>query len=58
MIRPNCLIVLFTIMDTEKAEKYVGLNIYWARREIWISGSLIWSETLIELMFNHYGEFR
>ena len=28
------------------------------RRLIGISGSLIWSKTLMELMFNPYGEFR
>ena len=32
--------------------------IYGGRREIGISGSLIWSETLMELIFNPYGDFR
>ena len=30
----------------------------WGRRGIGISGSLIWSKTLMELIFNPYGEFR
>ena len=30
----------------------------WVRMEIGISGSLIWSETLMKLIFNPYGEFR
>ena len=31
---------------------------YWGRRVIGSSGSLIWSKTLMELIFNSYGEFR
>ena len=30
----------------------------WGRRVIGISGSLIWSETLMKLIFNPFGEFR
>ena len=30
----------------------------WGRRVIGISGSLIWLKTLMELIFNHCGEFR
>ena len=30
----------------------------WGRRVIGISGSLIWSKTLMELIFNSWGEFR
>ena len=33
-------------------------RIYWGRRVIGISGFLIWSKTLMELIFNPYGEFR
>ena len=32
--------------------------IYRGRRVIWISGPLIWSKTLMELIFNPCGEFR
>ena len=31
---------------------------YWGRRVVGISGSLIWSKTLMELIRNLYGEFR
>ena len=39
-----------------------GLNFLtsygWGRRVIGISGSLIWSKTLMELVFNNCGGFR
>ena len=34
------------------------IYVYWGRRLIGISGSLIWSKTLMELIFNPCGEFR
>ena len=34
-----------------------ALVVPWGRRVIGISGSLIWSETLMELIFNPCGEF-
>ena len=34
------------------------LSCNWGRRVIGVSGSLIWSETLMELIFNPCGEFR
>ena len=36
----------------------VWYNLLWGRRLIGISGSLIWSKTLMELMFNRCGKFR
>ena len=33
------------------------ITLHWGRRVIGISGSLIWSKTLMELIFNPYGEF-
>ena len=37
---------------------YVPISLLWGRRAIGISGSLIWSKTLMELIFNPCGEFR
>ena len=43
---------------------YIRLNfiyyitLYWGRRVIGISESLIWSKTLMELIFDLYGEFQ
>ena len=37
---------------------YYSLYYKWGRREIGISGSLIWSKTQMELIFNPSGEFR
>ena len=40
-------------------ERYVGLDNYiYGRRVIGISGFLIWSKSLMELIFNPCGEFR
>ena len=36
----------------------IHYNVIWGRRVIGISGSLIWSKTLKELIFNPCGEFR
>ena len=38
--------------------KYGRLSIVWRQTVTGISGPLIWSKTLMELMFNPYGEFR
>ena len=38
--------------------KYRLLCLNWGRRLIGVSGSLIWSKTLMELIFNPCGEFR
>ena len=38
--------------------KKKSVSIYRGRRVIGISGSLIWSKTLLELIFNPCGEFR
>ena len=38
--------------------KYIYIYIYIGRRVNGISGSLIWSKTLMELIFNSCGEFR
>ena len=35
-----------------------SIYIYWGRRVIGISESLIWSKTLMELIFNPCGEYR
>ena len=51
-------------LDTEEHKINFTVNIYYTsnllrgRRVIGISGSLIWSETLMELIFNPCGEFR
>ena len=37
---------------------YIYIYILWGRKVIGISRSLIWSKTLMELIFNPYGEFR
>ena len=38
---------------------YIWINsLYWGQRLIEISGSLIWSRTLMEFIFNPCGEFR
>ena len=37
---------------------YISYSIYWRRRVIGISGSLIWLKTLMELICNPCGEFR
>ena len=37
---------------------FLHLIIHWGRRVIGISRSLIWSKTLMKLIFNPYGEFR
>ena len=40
-------------------QNYIAyLSIVWGRRVIGIFGSLIWSKTLMELIFNPCGEFR
>ena len=48
----SLFLLLFTQLDIGSIYKY------WGRRVIGISGSLIWSKTLMELIFNSCGEFR
>ena len=58
---------IYKIYICEIGEIYKVLSSYYikkkcyierGRRVIWISGSLIWSKTLMELIFNPCGEFR
>ena len=41
-----------------REDNYKRLILSWERRVIGISGSLIWSINLMELIFKPYGEFR
>ena len=43
---------------SSKISQWSIIILFWGRRVIGISGSLIWSETLMELIFNPCGEFR
>ena len=46
------------VMRWDEMKMFTEYNVYWGRRLIGISGSLIRSKTLMELIFNPCGEFR
>ena len=57
-IKHNYLNQHFYQRITAQFINLIPLYNLWGRRLIGISGSLIWSKTLMELMFNPCGEFR
>ena len=59
----SCLFIFrhykcFTILHIKYVQYYVTYMKMQGRRDIGISGSLMWSKILMELIFNPYGEFR
>ena len=47
LVRPFCVLLIFRLLLSLRGRRVIG-----------ISGSMIWSKTLMELLFNPYGEFR
>ena len=56
-LRNHCLLK-GAVEEIVNGKNIRGVRRYRGRKLIGISGSLIWSKTLMELMFNPCGEFR